>query len=304
VVADHARQRQHPPAVLDPAERATAGVLGCRAVEAREVTAEVTGAPPVVARGVAEVHADPLLGWSREPERGEPVRGSGPATGRVDHEVGGHGLLRAAVGTAEQAGAGHAPACGDETGDIGGRREGHPVQRGDATPDVVLEQRAAGADDEQPTRAGAQSVAIEVHPRVAEHVTGRCPAGAQRRGQPREELLEHVLAARQQCVDVARLSHTPPGGRFLRDGVAVDDRDGRERLGQDARGQQPRDATAEHQRVVVVVGVHTGSSRREEHGATGCSVSRSFGAQCCSPHDARGGRLGRRRGSPVQPAEP
>ena len=73
-------------------------------------------------------------------------------------------------------------------------------------------------------RAGCEPVTAEVEARVGQHVAGRRPVGDQFRGEPREQLLQDLLPARRQRMDVAAVGDAAPVRRCLGQLVAVDHR--------------------------------------------------------------------------------
>jgi hypothetical protein len=68
-------------------------------------------------------------------------------------------------------------------------------------------------------------------------------------GEPGEELLEDLAAAGVEPVGLPALGDALPGHRTVGEGVAVDEGDLVEVVGQHPGGEQPREARTEHDRV-------------------------------------------------------
>ena len=121
----------------------------------------------------------------------------------------------------------------------------------DACPNAVLEQRPADAHHPQPRLGAREAVPAEQQPSVAEHVTDGRAVRHQLVGQAGEQLLQRQLAAGEQGVDVTALRRAAPRGDAGRERVAVQHRDLRISVGEHSGGEQPGDASAEHDGVIL-----------------------------------------------------
>lgn len=230
----------------------------CGTVNAGQSVAERAGGEPVAACGVADVDPHRFLLGPCVAQRLEPSRRARAAPGGVDHEVGLERLLGAPVGAAQQADASDPPAIGRaaQARHVAWWREAHSGQGEDPGADAVLEQRAAHADERQARVGPGEAVPAEQQTSVGEHVADRDAVRDQVLGQAREQLLERLLSAREQGVDVPRLRCAAPVIRARREIVAVDDGHLAVGIGEHARGEQAGHAAAQHDGVVVV---HAGS---------------------------------------------
>jgi hypothetical protein len=197
-------------------------------------------------------------------EPGRQPRGAPPGG---HHEIGVDELLRAAVGARQHPHAGDAPARRREPGDVAALTDLHAGQRPHAPPHVALDQRPAGQHGGLADRDPCERMARDGEVHLAHRVVEVRAVGRQLAGDAREELLKHLLAAREQRVDVAALRHRPAALAHRGQLVALDQRDAVVGLGERAGGEQPRHARADHHCVVV-------SAHGREHAAADCSPSR------------------------------
>ena len=253
MVAEDAHQRDHAPVALDDRQRAATGSVRRRRREEDEVAAERTGGQAVLAAGVPDPDHDPLPLRRRVPRRLQPARQPGPAARGVDDQVSLEPLLRAPVGAADHLGC-HHPAtigCRHQTDHVRGFQEPHAGAGRHPAADDRLQGRPAHADGGQAGRPPAEGGSAEAEPGVGEHVPHPRPGADQLGGDPREELFEDVVATGEKPMEVARLrgATARPGSA---EGVAVHDHDLGMGLGQHPRGEQSRDAPAEHDRPVSV----------------------------------------------------
>jgi hypothetical protein len=116
---------------------------------------------------------------------------------------------------------------------------------------VALQHRAAGAQGDQPAGRLLEPVAVQVPAAVGHRVPDRDPTGDQLGGEPREQLLQGLLAACQQRVDVAALRDTPPVGAGGGELVAVEHRHLPVGVGEHPGGQQPRHARPQHHHAIA-----------------------------------------------------
>jgi len=181
-------------------------------VHHRQVAAEGIGRQPVGPGGIAK--PDPhLLGVRpRVPECLQPDRGAGATTGGVDHQVAVEHLLGGAAGPAQHPGPGDPATVGRcrQPDDVAGVEERHVGQGPHPGRDSALEQRPAGAEHDQSGGRLAEPVTVEVPAAVGQEVPDRHPGGDQVGREGREQLLQGLLAAGQQALDVAPVRHAPP----------------------------------------------------------------------------------------------
>ena len=130
---------------------------------------------------------------------------------------------------------------------------------------MVFEHLAARAHQGQPAGRLPEAVAVEAEPQVGQRVTDRHPGRRQVLGQARQQLLDRLLAAGQQPVNVSALRNAATRLGSIRQSVALDHDDGAETLRQDPGGEQSGNAAAEDDSGVGTVSSH-GSGLLPEHG--------------------------------------
>jgi hypothetical protein len=99
-------------------------------------------------------------------------------------------------------------------------------------------------------------VAADVPAAVGQQIPGRHPLRDQLGGEPGEEFLQGLLAARQQRVGVAAVRHATPVHRRLGQLVPVDHDHLRVRVGEGPRGHQPGHACAQYDCAVSDLPAH------------------------------------------------
>ena len=201
-------------------------------------------------QAVAEPDLDLGLRRALEPEVAEPDRRVRAPPGRVHHEVGGHDLavadpsadayLHARDPVAVRGQVQHVQRCADS--DAG--------ERADPGAHQVLEQRPAEGDAAHAADGPAQPVAVVDPADVTLHVAERSAVRDQFVSEAGEELLEDLPAAGVQPVRLPALGNALARHRTVGKGVAVDEGDLVEGLGEHPGGEQPRQARAQHDRVL------------------------------------------------------
>ena len=121
-------------------------------------------------------------------------------------------------------------------------------------------------------------MAVEAEPQVGQRVTDRHPGRRQVLGQARQQLLERLLAAGQQPVDVPALRNAAPRLGSIRQSVALDHDDGGEALGQHPSGEQSGDAAAEDDSGGAKVSSHD-NDLLPEHGSPRWAMTRVVAAR-------------------------
>ena len=121
---------------------------------------------------------------------------------------------------------------------------------------MVFEHVTARAHQGQPAGRLPEAVAVEAEPQVGQRVTDRHPVRRQVIGQAGQQLLEGLLPAGQQPVDVLALRNAPTRLGSVRQSVALDHDDGGEPVGQHPGREQPGHAAAEYDSAVSKVSSH------------------------------------------------
>ncbi|MFD0592049.1 hypothetical protein ACFQZ4_05345 [Catellatospora coxensis] len=168
---------------------------------------------------------------------------------------------------------GDAPAGGDEADDVGALEIGDVGQGADPGAQAGLQQRAAGGDAHQPGLGFLDHLSVEVPAEAGAEVAGGDALGDQRGGESGEQLLQDLLPAGQQRVDVVTLRHGVPRVRAVGEQVAVDDGDGVVGVGEHAGRQGAGDAAAEHHRVAAPKAIHV-------HDSLGRCAKVAYGESC------------------------
>ena len=163
------------------------------------------------------------------------------AAAGVDEEVAGE----VAVGEA----GGDDPSPGGvelEAGDVGVAEDGDVGQRGEPRADGPFEERARHRRAAQGRRGAAGNAAALVPVHVGGEVDLHGTAGVELIDDPGEPAFEESSAARQEEVGMAALGHLAAPRRGVGKGVAVDDGDVVEAVGQHAGRAEPGHAGADH----------------------------------------------------------
>lgn len=124
-------------------------------------------------------------------------------------------------------------------------------QRPHGLSQVVLQQHPADEDPGSAGGAAGERAAADDVPELLPAVGEDRPGGDEVARQVGEQLVEDLLAAREQRVGLAGLRDPPAVHRTAREHVALDDCDAGERLGQYAGGEQPGHAGAEYDGVLA-----------------------------------------------------
>ncbi len=235
------------------------GSLGCRGVQDGQVPVEGIGRQPVGPGRVAQpdLHLAPAPAVG---SRARPARPGCASRGRWRRPPGRQPAAprrcrRLARST-------RAPVTRPPSGVVASPTTSHRVQEPHVGQGphpgshVSFQERSAGAQQHQTGARLPKPVAAEVEARVGQHVPGRCPVGDQLRGEPREQLLQDLLPARRQRMDVAAVGDAAPVRRCLGQLVPVDHRHLPVALGEHSSGEQSRHAGAEHHRAVSDLAVH------------------------------------------------
>jgi hypothetical protein len=122
---------------------------------------------------------------------------------------------------------------------------------------MALQEWSAGAQQHQSSVRLPEPVAAQVQARVGQQLPNRRPVGDQFRGKPGEQLLQGLLPARRQRMQVAAVGNAPPVHRRVGELVPVDHRHLPVGVGEHSGGQQPGHACAEHHRAITNLPVHS-----------------------------------------------
>ncbi len=246
MVAEPADQRHHPAVAFDRKQHAEAGARRRRVDHETAPVGVVTRGVLVAAARVADVDAQLGLLGSRPTGAREPLRHARSPPARVDDEVGGEGLLLAAVAAPAHPDAGDVTALVDHhVAGVAVVEDADAVERGDAPAHVPVEKRPALAEHLAAARKARLPVA-EVEPaRVGRHVDARRPAAHELVADAGKVRGEDALALLEEHVHVTRLRNAFP--RRARHGfaVALDDGHRLEVIRQHAGGEQAREAAAD-----------------------------------------------------------
>jgi hypothetical protein len=192
-----------------------------------------------MARGVADPDLDPFFFRLGETKTLEPDRARRAAAGRIDHEIG----RDAVPGAAADPGA-HPLIVALLSSAISSCTAQLSITR---TFDKAIRRRrtwpsSTGRGASNPTRSlggrfDGDAMADPVH--VAGDIAAGAAAGDDLVGPAREEILDHVAAARQQAMRMAALRYALARNVRLRKRVALQHGDDGEEIRQRPRGQRP-----------------------------------------------------------------
>ena len=175
--------------------------------EHQAVAVECAGREPQVAGGVADVDRHALHDRPWMAERLQPGGHAPAAAGRAYHQIGLERLGRARVGEAQHMDAGDPPTVrtGREPERVAAVAQLDVGERAHAATDLALQQRPAGDQRLDPELGPRQRVPAEHHAHLA-HRRVRRRAGCYQLGdEPRQQLLQARLTARQQRVGMRAL---------------------------------------------------------------------------------------------------
>ena len=208
-LAEHARQRHGVPAVLLGGDDAGPGPARHRVGERAGQPVEVVRFPPVAAGDVGDADLHLLLGRRAIAQFLQPDRGSRTPAAGVDHQVGGQHLLDAAGPPQPHPGDPAAVGGGGQAQHLDRAADPHAGQGRHPGAQRILQQRPAHAHRDQRGRRTPHPVAVVVPVHVTVQVDQRRTTGVQLGGHPGEQLVQCLLAAGEQHVQLPALRHRP-----------------------------------------------------------------------------------------------